>query len=377
MNRKKILLSIDWYLPGGNSGGPVSSYSNLFRLLKDDYEFYVVTRNKDYSSDEVYKGIITDSWIPINENTWVKYLCKKKLNIKNLNKIYYEFNFDSILINGVYSWYFSILPLLILKNKGIKKIISTRGMLNPQAFSSKKFKKLFFIKIANLIGLYRNIFFHATNQFEKKCIEKHILRKKNIDVIPNVPNVLPLKKKQISKITKPIKLISLARISKEKGTLKLIRALAKINIKIKLDLYGSIYDDDYWFECQESIKKLPNNINVSYEGIIARERINDKLLNYDFFISFTEGENFGHSIFESLSVGLPVLISNQTPWKKLRQKKIGWDFNLNNEKEILSVFKDVSEMNCSEYNKLSRNCKLFSNNYFKSVNFKKLYSDIL
>ena len=50
---------------------------------------------------------------------------------------------DSILINGVYSWYFSILPLLILKKKGIKKIISTRGMLNPQAFSSKNSRNFF------------------------------------------------------------------------------------------------------------------------------------------------------------------------------------------------------------------------------------------
>ena len=169
--------------------------------------------------------------------------------------------------------------------------------------------------------MYRNIFFHATNQFEKNVL-KSTFQEKNIDIIPNVPNVLPLKKKQINKISKPIKLISLARISKEKGTLKLIRTLAKIKIKIKLDLYGSIYDDDYWFECKESIKKLPKNINISYKGIIAREKINDKLLNYDFFVSFTEGENFGHSIFESLSVGLPVLISNQTPWTKLRKKKL-------------------------------------------------------
>ena len=29
----------------------------------------------------------------------------------------------------------------------------------------------------------------------------------------------------------------------------------------------------------------------------------------------TKGENFGHGIYGCLSVGLPVVISNQTPWQ--------------------------------------------------------------
>jgi glycosyltransferase involved in cell wall biosynthesis len=39
------------------------------------------------------------------------------------------------------------------------------------------------------------------------------------------------------------------------------------------------------------------------------------LHKYDLFILPTLNENFGHSIVESLSVGTPVLISDNTPWR--------------------------------------------------------------
>jgi glycosyltransferase involved in cell wall biosynthesis len=42
----------------------------------------------------------------------------------------------------------------------------------------------------------------------------------------------------------------------------------------------------------------------------------------------TRGENYGHVIAESLSVGTPVLISDQTPWRELSSDGLGWDLPL-------------------------------------------------
>jgi glycosyltransferase involved in cell wall biosynthesis len=36
---------------------------------------------------------------------------------------------------------------------------------------------------------------------------------------------------------------------------------------------------------------------------------------YDLFAFPSRGENFGHVVLESLSVGTPVLVSDRTPWK--------------------------------------------------------------
>ena len=40
--------------------------------------------------------------------------------------------------------------------------------------------------------------------------------------------------------------------------------------------------------------------------------------NNDFLILPTKGENFGHVIAESLSASLPVIISQNTPWRNLQ-----------------------------------------------------------
>ena len=38
--KKKILIFIDWFLPGINSGGPVRSYFNMISHLEEEFDFY-------------------------------------------------------------------------------------------------------------------------------------------------------------------------------------------------------------------------------------------------------------------------------------------------------------------------------------------------
>jgi glycosyltransferase involved in cell wall biosynthesis len=49
---------------------------------------------------------------------------------------------------------------------------------------------------------------------------------------------------------------------------------------------------------------------------------------HDLFILPTLGENYGHVIVEAWAAGVPVLLSDQTPWRGLSGKRIGWDFPL-------------------------------------------------
>ena len=48
MSKKKILIFIDWYLPGYKAGGPIQSVANLVANLKEEFEFSIVTRDTDY-----------------------------------------------------------------------------------------------------------------------------------------------------------------------------------------------------------------------------------------------------------------------------------------------------------------------------------------
>ncbi|MBI9061941.1 MAG: hypothetical protein JEZ14_08115 [Marinilabiliaceae bacterium] len=49
MPKKKILIFIDWFLPGYKAGGPVRSMANMVEYLMEEYDFFIVTRNTDYT----------------------------------------------------------------------------------------------------------------------------------------------------------------------------------------------------------------------------------------------------------------------------------------------------------------------------------------
>lgn len=98
-----------------------------------------------------------------------------------------------------------------------------------------------------------------------------------------------------------------------------IDALKKIKSQVVFDIYGPAEDQNYWAQCQESAKLLPQNIRFQYCGALQPMQVPDKLAEYDLFFLPTLGENFGHVIAEALSSGLPVLISDTTPWRDLAE----------------------------------------------------------
>jgi glycosyltransferase involved in cell wall biosynthesis len=353
MSKKRILITIDWFLPGTLSGGPVRSYANLIEHLKDDFDFFIITRNTDYGSYEPYKNITPNIWTDFNASTKIYYISADQLNRTHLKKIVDSVNFDIAYINGIYSWYFSILPIVLLKK--IKKpiIISARGMLNSQAFSVKQRKKKIFLALAKLVKLYKGVIFHATNTDEAESIRTEIDLAAQVSVAANLPRKQTQLKQTKRAKGQPVKFVNIARISIEKGTLKMLEALKHIKEPLSLDLYGPIYDQPYWDKCETVIAQLPGHIHVTYKGVLASEDVPLTLQNYDFFVLLSEGENFGHAILEALSAGLPVLISDKTPWKNLESKFIGWDLAINNTELIAKTFAKAIEMPNAEYAKWS------------------------
>ena len=374
----KILIFIDWYLPGTNSGGPVRSYYNMITQLGHKIDFYIITRNIDYCSENVYENVNSNVWNDSYNNSKVLYLSNS--SIKNFNYLRFveEVSPNTILVNGIYSFFFSILPVLKFKNK-FPIILSTRGMLSSQAFTSKKIKKIIFLKLFSFLNIYNNITFHATNISEKNNIIKIFGKHVTIEIISNLPQKLNDTIK-ISKKNNPTRFINFARISSEKGTFLMLQSLMHVDDFLVLDIFGAIYDEEYWEKCCLIINKLPNNISVNYKGILSYEKLHENLFNYDFMIMLSEGENYGHSIIESLSAGLPVIISDNTPWKELEKNNIGWDIKLS-ENNIPSFIKMACNTSQEKYNILSKNSFYYAqkicndnsvlNSYLQLLNYGK------
>ena len=60
---------------------------------------------------------------------------------------------------------------------------------------------------------------------------------------------------------------------------------------------------------------LPKNINVKICDELKLDQTTNILLLHDLFISPTRGEAFGNAIIESVSSGLPAIISDKTLWR--------------------------------------------------------------
>ena len=326
LTKQICTLTIDWYLPGTNSGGPVRSIANLIAALPE-IDFYIITRNSDYCSTEQYEGIPSNIWVKQGTNVWVYYFSEDKLTFEKLERVICGINSSILYINGIYSKAFSRWPVSIGRKLGIPMAVAARGMLSPHALGVKPFKKYLFLSVMRWLNAYAQVVFHATSEVEKTDILKVLGSNVKVDVIPNLARLNQLEPKAIQKEAGVLKLVSVGRIAPEKGTLHALQALKAQTNTIDLDLFGTCYNEAYWKECLQVIAQLPANIKVNYHGPCPSDEVAAHLAAAHALLLPSEGENYGHSIVESLGQGRPVLISKHTPWQDLAAQKAGWDVN--------------------------------------------------
>jgi glycosyltransferase involved in cell wall biosynthesis len=352
----KIAITIDWYLPGTNSGGPVSSVSNLVAALPE-IDFYILTRNTDYCSNEPYLGITPNQWLKQGENVWVYYFSEEHISKRKMTQVLSDLQADSLYINGIYSRKFSQWPVYIGNKLGLKTIVAARGMLSPHALAVKSFKKLLFLSFMRWMNAYSHVHFHATSEVEAMDIETVIGKRAKISVLANVARQEKNTIKEITKEQGSVKLVSIGRVAPEKGTIHGLQALKDIQGTVEFDLYGTCYDFEYWNQCEQLIKQLPKNIVVRYQGVCKSEEVPAKLEAAHALLLPSEGENYGHAIVESFAKARPVIISKRTPWKSLTNFQAGWDVDHN---ELSKVIQALVSMNNDEYQTWSKGAYVFA-----------------
>ena len=354
MQPKKVLIFIDWFLPGTASGGPLRSYANLIAQLNEGFEFYIITRDTDFGATEPYKTVVSNSWNPLNAYTQVYYFSDNRINHSNLRALIAATTFDLALVNGMYSWYFSIFPLWVLKSSHKPLVVSARGMLNPQAFSVKGSRKKMFLSLARALQLYKGVTLHATNSDEAQFIKNELGAQTSIKIAPNLPRPVQTYHPKTIVSSSPVKMANIARIAKEKGTLLMLQALKQVQHALELDIYGPIYDASYWEQCLVMIATLPVHIKVRYRGVLPGDEVPIVLRDYHFMVLLSEGENFGHAIFEAFAAGCPVIISNQTPWRDLEGQQLGWDVSIRDTAAVVRAFETALGMTAEDYKVWSR-----------------------
>jgi glycosyltransferase involved in cell wall biosynthesis len=382
-NKPRILILSDYYLPGYKSGGGMRTIVNMIDRLKDEFDFWIITRDHDGKLDkETYKTVQINDWNFVN-GAKVFYLPKDKIKISKIHELILEVKANSIYTNS----YFATLAiyLLVLRSLGLlgnlTVIVAPCGELSDGALQIKSLKKKLFIKIANIFGLYKNIYWKASNELEKLEIEKVKGKGGKIFIAPDLtPRILFENYRQELKPVKKsgeVRMVFLSRFARKKNFKWLLEILKSIKGKLRIDVYGPIEDKAYWLECLEVIKTLPPNINIKAKGSVSHENSIKTMFDYHFFILPTLGENFGHVFLEALAGGCPLIISDKTPWVNLEEKNIGWAISLNELEKWKSVINKCINMDNVTYAHMSVSSRKFVSDWLKDPKIEESTLDLL
>lgn len=374
----KVFILIPWFYPAYKAGGPIQSITNLILALQDKYSFSVITSAYDLQSKHLLPNINPDKWnsIHLPGSTLaipVWYSSTAGQNYKTFKQLIIIGKPDFVYLNSIYSIWFTILPLIIIKNAGIRTtpIICPRGMLQRGNVTSKYIKKKVFINLLNLSGLLRKCVWHATNSEEKNDILTHMKRTGEIIIASNIPKKPLLQITLSNKIPGRLRLIYLSLISSKKNLYFLLELLQKIPENVSLDIYGPVKDKWYWKECFKLIAQMQDK--VKYMGDILPSEVQHTFCKYDASILLTKGENFGHALYEGLSVGRPIITSYFTPWNDLQKVSSGWNLNIKDSNECITILKEITNISQKEYNSFCVGAFSHANNYFDSLNVHKNY----
>ncbi len=351
-----IKLIYDYFSPAYRAGGPTQSLSNMVSHLR--LPMGVIATDQDLDGTRL--DVPADQWLQVSETSFAWYCSPEKRKIDALIG-----PDDVLFINSIFSHHFDYPALL--KSRAKRKIVSPRGMLDPGSLSQKKWKKRLYLTWWKLKGLDRLCEWHATTQQEKENIHAVFGKKAKVWVVPNFPRVLD--GQETAKEQGSLTMVSIAVISPMKNHLLVLKAISVMKINILWNIYGPVKDAVYWTECLSMIQSMPSNIRVVYHGDIPPHGVADVLKAAHIAVLPSKSENFGHSIFEALTAGKPVITSHHTPWNGLEDQQSGKNVSVNDADEITAAITFFATMEEDVLRKWSTASREFA---LRSVNMEAI-----
>lgn len=364
---RTILILMGRYLPGYKDGGPVRSIKNMTDRLGDEYDFRIVTTDRDHGDEAPYPDIDRNAWNEVGKaKVWYvepggfsQKLIEEKASMA-----------DVVYICGCFNDYAR--TAMKLKKQGkikVRVVVAPMGLFNEGAFQIKYRKKKIYITLLKRFGFFRNIEWSATNEQEIEDIKRVIAADALCHLAEDIPRQLENVKEPTAK-QDALKIIFLSRISRKKNLEFAIKALKGITGKVDFAIYGPVSDADYFEECMKQVEKLPENISVSYQGQVPTEKVPEIFKQYQVFLFPTLGENYGHVIYEAMAEGCIPIISDRTPWSRIEEERAGKVIPLEKEELYTEVIQGLTELSSEDCLEWQRRAAAFAGQYGKSVDCK-------
>lgn len=349
-----ILVFTGYYLPGYKAGGPIRTIENMVAGLKEDFTFRIFTRDRDVGDSRPYPGIRVNEWNPCG-SAQVFYADPGGASYGGIRRVIADVCPEVVYLNSFFDPDFTVAPLVLrrlgLAGGAASWVVAPRGEFSRGALAINARKKRAFIGLAQMTRLYRDVVWQASSIHEQEDIEREFAPRDAVihvapDMTPPLGQLPP--KQQTAAAGKALRACFVSRISLKKNLLFAIEALQGVRAAVDFNIYGPVEDEGYAAACRNAIKTLPAHVRVAWHGEVPHDHVRDVFAGQDLFVFPTAGENFGHVVFESLAAGTPVLVSDQTPWRDLDARGVGWVRPLEGRQAFVDVIEKVAAMEASE-----------------------------
>lgn len=289
-------------------GGIEQYISSLCKMLEKDFEIEIISTYKTFDKP-VFE---------FSEKIKITYLIEDTSNKHEFIGCIKKMKLISAFKEGLYS-------IKILYNKTIKNIQAIKDLdcdyvITTRSFHNKlvsKYASNNIVKIATEHNHHNNDYkylrkvvdscqrfnyFIAISPSLYETYKSYFIKTKCV-FIPNVIDKIPMSKSKLNNNN----LISIGRLSKEKGFSDLISVIKLVQLEIpdiKLHLIG---DGNQRELLENKIKNLNLENNIIMHGYLNREEIEKYMLDSSVYVMTSHTESFGLVLLEAFSYGLPCI----------------------------------------------------------------------
>lgn len=322
--RIAVLIGAAW--PGNDASGPVQSVRQIAARFAGEAQFELFARSgpPDGAPLVRHRERRKEDWGA------TIYLDVGRAGARDLRRAVAASRCDRIWLNSVWDPEFT-LPALAWRRigGGIPRdaLLSTRGEFSAGALALHAGRKRAMRRVLTASGMLRGVTFHATTPDEARDVaasfpDRPMLVAGNLRSLPEQLAHSPASDHRL-------RLLYLGRISPVKGLHNALGALRHVATPATLTVCGPVHDEGYFAQCRALLDALPPHVSVEFAGPVANADAAARYAAADLFLNPSASENFGHTIFEALAAGTPVLTGTATPWYGLEKDRAG--FNIGSE----------------------------------------------
>jgi len=328
--------------PSKHALGPAITIDNFISNMSELVNIELISLNMDYSAKRRLFSGFTE--IVESGGCRITYLTPGFPALKYLFQLLRKRN-SIVLINCLYDYRLAI-PSLVFSLLYPPRLLlhMPHGIFMDIIQAKNRARKYFFNRMLGSGVVSRRVVHVVSSVKEKEDAIKVLGPDIDTVVIPHFAvNSVNTPHWYASKTANSLRIVLIGRVVEQKNIVYALDRIAEAGVACTLDIFGEIADSGYMRQCARALEIGGLKNHVKFYGRRDQNELLKELGDYDLMFLPTKGENFGQAIIEAMSAGLPVLISDRTPWSDVGRYDAGWAVPLSEPQEFSAKIRSAYE----------------------------------